>query len=141
MTWSTYPTNRFYAHSMRLNLLIGIAFGADSKDITGEPNWLDLQQYDVDAKVEGDQQLTYKEMQPLLQNLLAQRFHLVVHHSTKMTSGYTLLVGKGGVKLQTGTDGVQPRVEGSSQWISSVASGCQRPGRGLVDPCRRPDCR
>jgi uncharacterized protein (TIGR03435 family) len=111
MTWSTYPTNRFYVHSMPLSLLIGMAYGVESKNMTGEPNWLDSQQYDVDAKVEGDRQLTYKEMQPLLQRLLAQRFHLLVHQSTKMTSGYALLVGKGGAKLQSSTDGVQPRAQ------------------------------
>jgi uncharacterized protein (TIGR03435 family) len=40
-------------------------------------------------------------MRPLLQQLLAQRFHLVVHHQSKLVSGFALVVAKGGPKLQT----------------------------------------
>jgi uncharacterized protein (TIGR03435 family) len=111
MSWSRFPTNRFYAHSMPLSALIGMAYEVDGKNITGEPNWLDSQHYDVDARVEGDRQLTYEEIKPLLQDLLAQRFHLVVHQSTKMTSGYAMIVGKGGAKLQASSEGVQQHAQ------------------------------
>jgi uncharacterized protein (TIGR03435 family) len=132
MTWSRYPTNRFYAHSMPLNILIGLAYEVDGKNITGEPGWLDSQHYDIDAKVEGDRQLTYDEMKPLLQDLLAQRFHFVVHLSTKMIPGYALIVAKGGAKLQASPEGVQRHAQvlpnGFQVWhmdakgLASVAS-------------------
>ena len=139
MTWSSFPTNRFYAHGMPLSQLIGLAYGVDGKNITGEPNWFDSQHYDVDAKVEGDQQLTYKEMQPLLQHLLAERLHLIVHQSTKMTSGYALLVDKGGAKLQTSTEGVQQHAQvlpnGFQVWhmdAKGIASVVSIPAGGPV---------
>jgi uncharacterized protein (TIGR03435 family) len=111
MTWSSFPTNRFSAHNMPLSNLLMIAYGVSDKNITGGPGWLDSQEYDVDAKVEGDRQLTLKEMQPLLQTLLAQRLHLTAHHVTKMYSGYALVIAKGGPKLQTSAEGVRPRAQ------------------------------
>ena len=40
----------------------------------------------------------------MLQHLLEERFHLATHRVTKFTSGYALVVAKGGTKLQPGED-------------------------------------
>jgi len=40
----------------------------------------------------------------MLQNLLAERFHMVVHHETKECDGYDLLVAKGGVKMKKSSE-------------------------------------
>ncbi|HEY4379049.1 MAG TPA: TIGR03435 family protein [Acidobacteriaceae bacterium] len=90
--WSTFPSNRFTAHRLTLKLLIGLSYDVQPDDIHGDPGWLDSQHYDIEAKVEGEQQLTYAQMQPLLQQLLKDRFHLAVHSGTRLTSGYALVV-------------------------------------------------
>jgi len=41
----------------------------------------------------------------MIQNLLADRFHLVVHHETRELPFYVLSVRKNGPKLTVGTDG------------------------------------
>lgn len=41
----------------------------------------------------------------MLQNLLAQRFHLAAHREVKEVNGYTLLVANGGPKLEASKGG------------------------------------
>jgi len=88
-----------------LEFLIGMAYSVPPWNLLGKPEWLGVRQYDVSAKSEGDGGLTYKTMKPLLQQLLQQRFHLVVHRETKERPGYALVVAKGGVKLKPGKEG------------------------------------
>jgi uncharacterized protein (TIGR03435 family) len=42
-------------------------------------------------------------MQPLLRNLLEERFHLEAHHEQKIVPGYALVIAKGGLKLRANT--------------------------------------
>jgi uncharacterized protein (TIGR03435 family) len=107
MTLTTiYPANRFTATRISLELLASIAYGIGNENISGGPSWLNSQNYNISAKVEGDAGLTRDQMQPLLQNLLKDRFHLAVHREQKLVSGYALVVAKGGLKLHP--DALQP---------------------------------
>ena len=107
-SWSTYPTNHVYYHRVPLNLLVAIAYGIDLKYVFGQPNWMDSQQYDIDAKVENDRQVTSEQVKPLLQNLLAQRFNFKAHHDSRIVSGYALVVAKDGTKLRSAGTIVRP---------------------------------
>src|SRR5690349_6933131 len=60
--------------------LMEMAFGVEENRILGEPPWLGTDNYDVNAKAEGEQGLTYGQWKPLLQQLLVQRFRLAIHH-------------------------------------------------------------
>lgn len=64
------------------------------------PKDSDSQIYAINAKVEGGVRVTQKQMNLLLQNLLAERFHLKVHRDQKILPGYALTVAKGGPKLK-----------------------------------------
>jgi uncharacterized protein (TIGR03435 family) len=106
---SSFPTNLFTMKSVPLTFLIQFAYNIESADdIAAMPGWMESQEYDVSAKVEGDQQLTLEQMRPMLRRLLEQRFHLVFHRETKMTSGFELIVAKGGSKLQPSKDNGKP---------------------------------
>jgi uncharacterized protein (TIGR03435 family) len=48
-------------------------------------------------------------MQPLLKNLLAQRFRLKVHRENRTVSGYEVISAKGGPKLQPAKEGARPK--------------------------------
>ena len=96
---SAFPTNLFTARKLTLPLLVSMAYGVDSRYILNSPDWFDTQNYDVEARVEGGQKLTYDEMKPLLQHLLEERFGLVTHWTTKPSEGYELVVAKNGPKL------------------------------------------
>ena len=97
---SRFPTSHFYVRNLPLNFILGVAFGVDQRYIDGGPSWLDSQNYFIDAKVDGDQQLTSDQMKPLLQNLLAQRLGLKVHRESRLVAGFEMIVAKGGPKLQ-----------------------------------------
>ncbi len=97
---SHYGEGRFTAIKVSLSLLISLAYDVDSRYWEGKPDWMDSAMFDVEAKPEGDLRLTYEELQPRLQELLQQRFHLAVHRETKVFSGYALVVAKSGPKIK-----------------------------------------
>jgi len=99
--WSPPGIGRFFAHSLALQFLIQMAYGVEADQISGKPSWLDSDFYDVEAKPEEGIKLSRDELQPRLQNLLVERFHLAAHFETKMVRGYALVVAKSGPKLQS----------------------------------------
>src|SRR5205814_1967287 len=62
------------------------------------PDWMSSARFDISAKVPAG--TTKAQSNVMLRNLLADRFKLVLHHSTKEASIYVLLVAKGGPKLK-----------------------------------------
>lgn len=72
--------------------LIHFAYDFDTDKILGGPNWLEMDRFDVIAKVaEGSTPETRKQM---LQALLQDRFQLAIHPDTKALPTYALVVGK-----------------------------------------------
>jgi uncharacterized protein (TIGR03435 family) len=99
-----YPANRITQRHIMLQSVISEAYGIDFNKILGGPDWLDHQHYDLTAKVEGDTLLTLEQMQPMLQNLLQERFHMKAHREQRIVPGYALIVAKGGPKLTPDKD-------------------------------------
>jgi len=77
--------------------LIQSAYDVKSYQVAG-PGWLDTARFDVIAKVPAV--ATKADSRIMLQHLLAERFKLVLHHSTKEAPIYALLVAKNGPKLK-----------------------------------------
>lgn len=98
--WSLPGIGRFSAHCVSIQFLVQMGFGVEADQISGKPSWLDSDFYDVEAKPEEGIKLSRDELKPRLQSLLAERFHLAAHFEAKMVRGYTLVVAKGGPKLQ-----------------------------------------
>ncbi len=104
-SWSPPGIGRFWAKNLPLTQLIQLAFGIDKQQIAGSPAWLDSSLYSLEAKPEAGIALTREELRPRLQDLLTQRFHLVVHHEVRMVPGYFLVVAKHGSRLQEAAPG------------------------------------
>jgi len=130
----------FTVRNVTLELLISIAFGVDSDRISAKQGWVSTDDWDVTAKPEGDRALTKKELEPLLQQLLIERFKLKVHKETKLVPGYTLTVAKGGPKLKP-TAGAAARpailpggIRADNISVATLAALLRRPlGRPVVD--------
>src|ERR1039458_7079844 len=73
------------------------AYAVKGYQING-PKWLDSERFDIVAKI--PKGATKEQFQLMLQNLLAERFKLTLHHETKELPMYALVVGKGGHKLK-----------------------------------------
>lgn len=98
---SPYGQPRFTAKNVSMTSLLELAYNVDDRYIKGMPKGEDATLFDIDAKTEGDVPLTYERLQPLMQHLLQQRFHLAAHRETEEISGYDLIVAKTGLKLKT----------------------------------------
>ena len=89
---------RYIIRDASLLALIEAAYSVTDDMIAGGPSWVNLDVYDVIAKVpEGTTLATARLM---LQQLLADRFALVARRDTRPIPRFVLSVGKGGSKLK-----------------------------------------
>jgi uncharacterized protein (TIGR03435 family) len=72
--------------------LIRNAYDFDSDKILEGPNWLELDRFDVTAKVPDDTAPDARKL--MMQSLLRDRFKLVVKRDTRPLATYALVVGK-----------------------------------------------
>ncbi len=98
------PGGRFAARGYTLVLLIQRAYGVMDWNVTGGQEWIRTDRFDVVAKANVSGNLTERQLQPMLQKLLADRFKLRLHHTTKEMPGYALVIAKGGSKLKVSAE-------------------------------------
>jgi uncharacterized protein (TIGR03435 family) len=101
------PGGRFAARGYTLVLLIQRAYGVMDWNVTGGPGWIHTDRFDVVAKANVRGDFTEAQLQPMLQKLLAERFKLRLHRSSKEMPGYALAVAKGGPKVKASADSVE----------------------------------
>jgi uncharacterized protein (TIGR03435 family) len=97
---------RMSARNVSLKAMIGAAYGVQPYQVGGGPGWLDLDEFDLDARTA--QASTAGQLNAMLQALLAERFHLTVHRETKEMRVYALAVGKGGARLHAAAGELKP---------------------------------
>lgn len=102
--------------NVSLQDMIQNAYDVKSFQITG-PDWLNSARFDVSARVPAG--ATKAESRVMLQNLLAERFRLRLHHSTKESSIYGLTIAKSGPKLKDAAPGSTP----GRRMVTMVAGG------------------
>ena len=93
------------------------------------PDWLLSERYDIAAKIPPG--ATMEQFHLMLQNLLADRFHLALHHETRQLQGYELVTGKGAPKLKPSTE-TGPNVEPTSAPKTDIKGFPQLAAPGLV---------
>jgi uncharacterized protein (TIGR03435 family) len=99
--------------SATLRTIILTAYDVKDHQISG-PSSLDSERYDIVARAAGP--ATDREMRPMLQALLADRFHLALHRETRDVPVFALVPGKKGPKLResTGNGRSGTRLDGQS---------------------------
>lgn len=111
--------NGFRDTNIALDLLVEDAYDIINgnrivrvNQVLGMPSWAKSEPYDVEAKVDADtadswKNLTtiqkWKQEQPMLQTLLADRCKLKVHFETKELPVYDLVIAKHGLKMKEAT--------------------------------------
>jgi uncharacterized protein (TIGR03435 family) len=100
---------RFTATNIPLQFLITIAYRIKDFQLSGAPDWVKSERYDVEAKAEGDP--SFDAMLPMLQTLLEDRLQFKFHRDTKEMQIYALLVAKAG-KLHQAEGECGPRPDG-----------------------------
>jgi len=94
---------RFAATNMTLKSLLMTAYSIREDQITGGPNWLDSDRYDIAAKCERISNLD--DQKQMLRALLIDRFKLRIRQTSKNVPGFDLIVAKNGPKLRTAKEG------------------------------------
>jgi uncharacterized protein (TIGR03435 family) len=96
-----FEPNRVSARNVSLLNLIVEAWHAQPFQVTGQPGWLDLDEFDLDARVTSA--ASREQMRAMLQSLVAERFRLALHRETREMRVYALTVDKGAPKLHSAT--------------------------------------
>jgi uncharacterized protein (TIGR03435 family) len=135
---SGMSNGRFSAKNVSLkSIMEHEAFSIPESRILGGPKWLSSTRFDVEAKMDdaaADHLQTLSKSarrlttETMFQQLLAERFHLVVHWETRDLAVYALMVAKKGPKLQPTKEST-----GSSSTSShTTRSGSQFTARGVT---------
>jgi uncharacterized protein (TIGR03435 family) len=94
---------------VNMSILLGAAFGVSVDQIKG-PSWTRdfsaMPFYDIVATMPADSSKT--QVEQMLRNLLAERFHMAFHQETANSPSYDLVVDQGGPKLKEATPGSDP---------------------------------
>jgi uncharacterized protein (TIGR03435 family) len=85
-----------------LQTFIKKAYDVEDNQISGGPAWLDRDIYEIDAKASAP--VSLDDLKRMLQSLLADRFQLAMHRETRQLTVYSLVLAKGGSKLQKPDD-------------------------------------
>jgi uncharacterized protein (TIGR03435 family) len=91
-----------------------MAYGLRDYQLSGGPAWVASTGYDVEARPASA--VDAKTARLMLQNLLAERLSLKVHHEDAMVNGFHLVVDKGGSKLKASdANGMGFRIMGTGK--------------------------
>jgi len=103
----------FMATNVSLHTLVQNAYRIQETQLTGEPEWMKTDRYDINATldpsaVEQMRGLNEKQReiigQQMLQQLLADYFKVTLHQESRDLPIYELVAAEGGVKLQKASD-------------------------------------
>jgi uncharacterized protein (TIGR03435 family) len=102
LSFENIPVHMLLTQSLQMN----------DDQIIGEPSWTKTDRFYVDAKVEGPDIVTLSKLDSrqrsgMLTQILTDRFKMKSHIETRELPIYTLVLAKGGPKLQ---DAIQPAV-------------------------------
>lgn len=89
--------DRVIVQDQTLKRLIMAAYELPPSMIRGGPGWMDSARFDIQAVA--DERLSAQELRLLLRRLLAERFELVMHPTTKELNARVLEVADGGPKF------------------------------------------
>ena len=101
-----YTPDGIRATNIPILFLIKEAFALNDDQLIGLPDWVPTsEKYDIDAKVaDADvpalKNLTHEQRRQMILEILTERFKFTYHRETRMLPEYSLVIAKGGSKLQ-----------------------------------------
>jgi len=87
-----YDSGRYELRFATMVDLIRVAYDVDPEKVYGGPNWLEMDRFDVFAKVPPGSSAASRRL--MLKALLAERFKLVAHQDSKPMAAFALTAGK-----------------------------------------------
>jgi uncharacterized protein (TIGR03435 family) len=90
--------NGYVVQNFPVKAMISLMYKVPGRQITGGPDWLNNQGYDIEAKA--DHAYSLDDLHLMFQNLLADRFNLKFHKEVREGPVYALVVDKSGSKMK-----------------------------------------
>jgi uncharacterized protein (TIGR03435 family) len=87
---------RFNCEYATLKMFLMRAYQVKNREIVG-PGWMDSTHFNLTAKVPPG--ASKDDVAAMFRNLLAERFHVVLHRENRLLSAYSLTIAKGGLKM------------------------------------------
>jgi uncharacterized protein (TIGR03435 family) len=132
----------YMAQNVSVKLIISLMYKVPILQITGGPDWLNTDLFEIDAKA--DKSYNLDDLHVMFQNLLVDEFKLQFHKETKEGPVFDLTVDKSGLKMKpndsdqdfeipikTGGPGVflgkRVPMQYLSWWLGQVLQQDQRP--------------
>jgi uncharacterized protein (TIGR03435 family) len=88
----------YVAQNAPVKLMIALMYKIPQRQITGGPDWLTTDLYEIDAKANHSYSLD--DLHIMFQNLLADEFKLKFHTEIKEGNVYALTIDKSGLKMK-----------------------------------------
>jgi uncharacterized protein (TIGR03435 family) len=93
------PGGRLSAVNLFVRQVIVRAYGIQPFQLTGGPDWMQSERYDIQAKAPDGAVVTGNTMNVMLQTMLADRFKLKVRRETRESAVYELVFARGDRRL------------------------------------------
>jgi uncharacterized protein (TIGR03435 family) len=119
-----HPGARLSASNATVKMLILYAYQVMPHQISGGPDWLSSEGFDIEAKA-ADPTATQAQFRQMIRRLLAERFQLKVHTAAEERLVYLLVPSKSGTKLTeatSGESGASLRMEGPGRLTAIKAT-------------------
>ncbi len=128
--------NTLDAEHADLNSLIEFAYNLKDFQLSGGPAWVthgmldNSELFQVLAKPADGPIPTEEQFRRMLQTLLADRFHLQLHHASKQLPAYDLVVNKGGPRLKESPHDVETQtlISSPTRWSLRIVATHQTIG-------------
>jgi uncharacterized protein (TIGR03435 family) len=114
---SSIETGGIHFTNVTLQSCIGRAYGVPSNRLSGGPDWLTEERYDIVAKAEAA--APKARLMVMLQTLLENRFQLRLHREAKELPIYALVAAKNGPKIRPGKQDGETEMGGATHLIDS----------------------
>src|SRR4030095_9765595 len=92
--------HQFVAKGYTVRFLVSAAYNLPPRAISGGPDWIDYERYDILALTPGEARPSVEDQMAMVRTLLTDRFSLAFHTEPKEFPVYLLTVAKGGAKLK-----------------------------------------
>lgn len=95
-----------------LQTFIKYAWSVEDVQISGGPPWLARDFYEINGKA--GRQVAVEELKRMLQSLLIERFRLAVHPETRELPVYSMVLAKGGARMERGDESLPNSSSGAT---------------------------
>ena len=123
-TNSDSDPGRLIMRNVTLRRCLQRAYDVPAIQIDGGPKWLDDSHFDIEGRAGYPAQ--YAELNQMLQTLLAERFHLTLHHETRPMQGYAIVLAKDGLKMKPSAPGTTGHTSDNPGIVISTAVSISR---------------